>query len=196
MDWLNRMNKVMDYIEANLAGEISYDKAAQIACCSTYHFQRMFSFITDIPLSEYIRHRRLTLAAFELQTSDIKVVDVALKYGYESPEAFSRAFKNLHGIVPVSARDIGITLKALLCNYLPKGLSVPSRFTTLSVPSSTWVIFDVPECEMQCMWKRIWSEWFPTSEFEAIEGIQFEMYYGLAKHKNGFGEIWIPIKKK
>ena len=88
------------------------------------------------------------------------------------------------------------SFKYMLCNYLPKGLSIPSRFTTIFVPSSTWAIFDVPEWEMQSMWKRIWSEWFPTSEFEAIEGIQFEMYYGLAKHKNGFGEIWIPIKKK
>jgi len=106
------MNRAMDYIESNLAGEISYDRAAQIACCSTYHFQRMFSFITEVPLSEYIRRRRLTLAAFELQTSEIKVIDVALKYGYDSPEAFSRAFKNLHGIMPTSARNMGATLKA------------------------------------------------------------------------------------
>lgn len=112
MEWLNRMNHAVDYIELNLADEISYDKAAKIACCSTYHFQRMFSFISGVPLSEYIRRRRLTLAAFELQTSNIKVIDVAIKYGYESPEAFSRAFKNLHGIMPISARDIGVSLKA------------------------------------------------------------------------------------
>ncbi len=112
MEWLNRMNQAVDYIELNLADEISYDRAAQIACCSTYHFQRMFSFISGVPLSEYIRRRRLTLAAFELQTSNIKVIDVAIKYGYESPEAFSRAFKNLHGIMPISARDIGVSLKA------------------------------------------------------------------------------------
>jgi AraC family transcriptional regulator len=93
MKWLDRMNKAMDYIERNLAEEISYAKLAQITCYSTYHFQRMFSFLTGIPLSEYIRRRRLTLAAFDLQTSNIKAVDVAIKYGYESPEAFSRAFK-------------------------------------------------------------------------------------------------------
>ena len=112
MDWLVRMNNAMEYIEDNLADEISYEKVAQIACCSTYHFQRMFSYITNVPLSEYIRRRRLTLAAFELQTSDIKVIDVAIKYGYESPEAFSRAFKNLHGVMPSSARDMGISLRA------------------------------------------------------------------------------------
>jgi len=112
MDWLNRMNKAMDYIESNLAGEISYDIIAQTACCSTYHFQRMFSFITSVPLSEYIRRRRLTLAAFELQTSDMKIIDAAYKYGYESPEAFSRAFKKQHGVMPTSARKKGVSLKA------------------------------------------------------------------------------------
>jgi len=112
MDWLNRMNAAMDYIELNLAGDISYDKAAQIACCSTYHFQRMFSFITEVPLSEYIRRRRLTMAAFELQTSDVKIIDVSYEFGYESPEAFSRAFKKLHGVMPISVRDKGVTLKA------------------------------------------------------------------------------------
>ena len=112
MDLVTRMNDVIDYIEANLTNEISYDKVAQIACCSTYHFQRMFSFVTEIPLSEYIRHRRLTAAAFELQAGDVKVIDTAYKYGYESPEAFSRAFKKVHGVMPIAARDKGTTLKA------------------------------------------------------------------------------------
>lgn len=72
----------------------------------------MFPFITGISLSEYIRRRRLTLAAFELQTTDVKVIDVAMRYGYQLLEAFARAFKNLHGIIPISARDKGISLKA------------------------------------------------------------------------------------
>lgn len=93
MDWLERMNNAMGYVETHLSEDIDFDQVAKIACCSTYHFQRMFSFITSVPLSEYIRRRRLTLAAFELQQSDAKVIDTALKYGYESPEAFSRAFK-------------------------------------------------------------------------------------------------------
>ncbi|WP_442950613.1 helix-turn-helix transcriptional regulator [Paenibacillus sp. FJAT-27812] len=93
MDWLDRMNNAMEYVESHLSEAIDYDQAARIACCSTYHFQRMFSFITNVPMAEYIRCRRLTLAAFELQNSGIKVIYVAFKYGYESPEAFSRAFK-------------------------------------------------------------------------------------------------------
>ncbi|CAG7639411.1 effector binding domain-containing protein [Paenibacillus allorhizosphaerae] len=112
MDWLKRMNNAMEYIETHLSEAIDFDKVARIACCSTYHFQRMFSFITNVPLSEYIRRRRLTLAAFELQSSGIKVIDVAFKYDYESPEAFSRAFKKMHGVMPMSARDKGVSLKA------------------------------------------------------------------------------------
>ena len=65
MDWLDHMNAAMDYIEAHLADEIFYDQAARLACCSTYHFQRRFSYLTGVPLAEYIRRRRLTLAAFE-----------------------------------------------------------------------------------------------------------------------------------
>jgi len=112
MDWLDRMNNAMDYIEAHLTEELDYEQAARIACCSTYHFQRMFSFITTVPLSEYIRRRRLTLAAFELQQSTVKVIDIALKYGYESPEAFSRAFKKMHGVMPTASRTQGISLKS------------------------------------------------------------------------------------
>lgn len=112
MDWLERMNRAMDYIEEHLTGVISYDEIARLACCSTYHFQRMFPFITGIALSEYIRRRRLTLAAFALQTTDARVIDIALQYGYESQAAFTRAFKNLHGVMPVAARGSGVSLKA------------------------------------------------------------------------------------
>lgn len=112
MDWMIRMNAALDYIEAHLAEPISYSEAARAACCPAQHFQRMFAFVTDIALSEYIRRRRLTLAAFELQRSPIKVVEVALKYGYESPEAFARAFQQLHGSTPTAARRAGTPLKA------------------------------------------------------------------------------------
>ena len=112
MEWVNRLNEAVAYIEENLAQEISYDKAAKIACCSTFHFQRMFSYIADVPLSEYIRRRRLTLAAFELLTSDAKIIDIALKYGYDSPTSFNRAFRHVHGVSPTEARTMGVPLKA------------------------------------------------------------------------------------
>lgn len=112
MDWLNRMNLAVDYIETHLTEKVDYAQVAKQACCSANHFQRMFSFITGVPLSEYIRRRRLTAAAFQLQNTGARVIDLALQYGYESPEAFSRAFAKLHGVSPMSARDKGTVLKA------------------------------------------------------------------------------------
>lgn len=112
MDWLTKMNEALDHIERNLTEDIDLTLVAQKACCSSYNFQRMFSFITDVPLAEYIRRRRLTQAALELKNSDIKIVDLALKYGYNSPVSFARAFANLHGVTPNEARRSGIVLKA------------------------------------------------------------------------------------
>ncbi len=111
MEWLERMNDALEYMERNLNEEISLETAARLACSSVYHFQRMFSYIVGVPLSEYIRRRRLTLAAFELQAGS-KVLDVALRYGYDSPTAFNRAFQVMHGIAPSAARKLGATLKA------------------------------------------------------------------------------------
>jgi len=112
MEWIDRLNKALDYIEENLTGEISYEQAAKIACCSTFHFQRMFAYIAGVPLSEYIRRRRMTAAAFDLQTGDEKVIDLALKYGYDSPTAFNRAFHSIHGLSPSQAKNPGTALCA------------------------------------------------------------------------------------
>ncbi len=112
MDWLARMNRALDYIEMNISGEIELIEVASQACCSSYQFQRMFSFITDVTLAEYIRRRRLTLAAIDLLNSDAKVIDIALKYGYESPVSFARAFQSMHGVNPAMARQEGVALKA------------------------------------------------------------------------------------
>ena len=112
MEWLKHLSLAIDYIEDNLEGEISYDKAAQIACCSTYYFQRMFSYVAGFSLSEYIRRRRMTLAAFELQGSEEKIIDIGSKYGYISPPSFNRAFQAVHGVSPTLARMEGTVLKA------------------------------------------------------------------------------------
>ncbi|AKL96494.1 transcriptional regulator AraC family [Clostridium aceticum] len=112
MDSLKKMNEALNYIEENLTGEIDLKKVAMLACCSEYHFQRMFSFLAGVTLSEYIRRRRLTLAAFQLQNSPIKVIDAAMQYGYNSPDAFTRAFQTMHGVTPTVARNKSISLKA------------------------------------------------------------------------------------
>lgn len=112
MEWIDKMNAALDYIEDNLENKIDYDVIAMKACCSSYNFQRIFSFIADVSLGEYIRRRRLTKAALELQQENSKILDIALKYHYDSPVSFSRAFTALHGIKPSEAKKEGVTLKS------------------------------------------------------------------------------------
>ena len=289
MEWLQRMNEVLDYIEDNLTDDISLHQVAKKAGCSVFNFQRMFSFITDVPLAEYIRRRKLTLAALELQNSEIKVIDLAYKYGYGSPDSFSRAFQKLHGVTPSIARNVNVPLKAFPrlsfhisirgdaeMNYkivekeaftifgksitigldddpyevIPKfwedfqndgtyqkicktagfepysgkllnaavydftndgsykqkymintdhhsGIIVPDDLDVLAVPALKWVVFsaginnkeETPKVIHQ-LWKRIFTEWFPTSSFEIAEGPQLEVFPEDLKTV----EIWIPIK--
>ncbi len=111
MDWLVGMNNVIDYIEENITESIDYDKLAKMICCSSYEFSRIFSFMVSVPVSEYIRNRRLSLAAFDVQDENMKMIEIALKYRYESPASFTRAFKELHGTSPLLARKKGLSLK-------------------------------------------------------------------------------------
>lgn len=290
MDSLKNMNAAMRYIENNLTNEINFKEVAKLAYCSEYHFKRMFSFLAGISLSEYIRCRRLTLAAFELKNSDAKVIDVAIKYGYNSPDSFARAFQNLHGITPSEARNsnhslkayspmtfqlsiqggnemnyrieekesfriIGITkrvpivfngvneeiasmwkslnpdviqtLKSLsnmeltgiisastnfsegrmeekgeLDHYIGVATTrdCPEQFKQLEVAASTWAIFEAvgpfPDA-LQNVWGRIYSEWFPSSNYELAEGP--EILWNEQKDTsspNFKSEIWIPVLRK
>lgn len=100
MEWMQRLNQSIEYIEQHITEELDYEKVAKVAGCPSYYFQQMFLYMTDMTLREYIRRRRLSLAAVELQKDTGRVIDIAVKYGYESPTAFTRAFKSFHGIVP------------------------------------------------------------------------------------------------
>jgi AraC-like DNA-binding protein len=112
------MEKILDYIEEHLTESIDFDEIAKFACCSNYNFQRVFSFCMEIPLAEYIRNRRMSSAADELRNSDMKILDIAIKYGYDSQEAFSRAFMKCHGVTPKQARNthvkLNVSSKAML----------------------------------------------------------------------------------
>lgn len=112
MDWITGIQNAIDYIEEHLAESIDYDKVAEQSFSSSYHFQRIFSILCGFTIGEYIRNRRLSLAGSELATTDIKVIDVALKYGYESPDSFAKAFRQFHGINPSDARKNGSKLKS------------------------------------------------------------------------------------
>jgi len=112
MEWVERLNCAMRYIEEHLTDEIDFDEISKMTLCSSYHFQRMFSYMADVPLSEYIRRRKMSRAAVDLQDETNKVLDIALKYGYDSPTAFNRAFQRIHGIAPSEVKGSRHLLKA------------------------------------------------------------------------------------
>lgn len=112
MDILSELNKAMEYIEENICEEIDLDAIAKVTCYSPYHFNKIFCCLASISLSEYIRRRKMTLAAIELQKEGSKVIDIALKYGYDNPDSFARAFSKLHHATPSQAKLKGTVLKS------------------------------------------------------------------------------------
>lgn len=290
MDLLQNMNRAMRYIEEHLTDEIDFKELAKIAFCSEYHFKRMFSFLAGVTLSEYIRRRRLTLAAFDLKDKNARVIDVAFKYGYSSPDSFTRAFQQLHGITPSEARSNGHALKAyppmtfhlsikggnemnyrieekdafrivglkkrvpIIFNGVnpeiaamwesldekmflrlksvsdtePFGLisasanfsegrmeekgeldhyigaatakECPEGMASLEVPACSWAVFEAvgpfPET-LQNVWGRIYSEWFPSSSYQQIDGPEILWNESKDTASPTFrSEIWIPVMKK
>ena len=111
MNYYESLNKVIDEIEKNLTEKIDYKDLAKIVGTSSYTLQRIFAFLTGITLTEYIRKRRLSNAAEELLSTDIKIIDLALKYQYDSPISFSNSFKKMHGIRPQALRKSNLSLK-------------------------------------------------------------------------------------
>ncbi|SFK08931.1 AraC family transcriptional regulator [Halobacillus dabanensis] len=165
MDMLKTMNDAMNYLEDNLTETIDFKMAARIAHCSEYHFKRMFSFLAGMTLSEYIRRRRFSLAAFELYNSKVKIVDVALKYGYHSPDSFTRAFQHFHGVTPSEARNSDKPLKA----YPPMTFQLSIRggnemnyrieqkdaFRLVGIMKRVPIIFGGENPEITKMWKSL-----------------------------------------
>ncbi|MBU3104683.1 AraC family transcriptional regulator [Clostridium gasigenes] len=290
METITLLNNTLEYIERNLDAVLNIDDISKVACSSRYHFQRVFYALTGFTVTQYIRNRRLTLAAEELVATDKRVIDIALKYGYENPEAFTKAFKRLHGISPSALKKLDGKIKAFTkisfqisikgeCEIIyrivekgdfkvfgagfvtttvndaayeeiPKFINkiskngihdringllgnskgtllngfhygfeedgtrkyimgdeqseedVPAEFTILEVPKITWAVFEgngaVPNnLIIQDIWRRIYSEWFPSSGFEQAEGPCIEKKFWNDEKQSGYRcEVWIPIRRK
>lgn len=114
MNWVEGMAAAIAFIEDSLDGELSIEDIARKAYVSPFHFQRAFTMLCGMTVGEYIRRRRLSLAGSELTASDVKIIDLALKYGYDSPDSFTRAFTRFHGVTPAAVRKYGAPVKSFL----------------------------------------------------------------------------------
>ena len=113
MDWLTGMQAAIDYIEDHLLEDLDIETIAAESFSSLYHFQRVFSIVCDMTLGEYIRNRRLSLAGSELARGENKVIDIVIKYGYDNPDSFTRAFQKFHGILPSQVSIIRVFSKLI-----------------------------------------------------------------------------------
>lgn len=292
METLVLLRQAIDYMEERLQARLEIEDIAKAALTSKYHFQRMFHALTGFTVTEYIRNRRLTLAAEELASTDIKVIDAALKYGYENPEAFAKAFQRLHGMTPSAAKKKDVKLKSFprisfqiqikgvtemnyriveesasvvvgkdfivrkdpyteipefgetiwkdgthdyinetverpagsllygyyydfsedgtkryLMGFEMKGeKEIPQDLTVLHIPAQTYAVFDsreqIPDdaefgLEIINVWRRIYAEWFPSANFEQVEGPCIEKYYWTNESlAESICEVWIPVQRK
>jgi AraC family transcriptional regulator len=170
MDGLKQMNMAMSYIEENLAEEIDGKQIARLACCSQYHFKRMFSFLSGFTLGEYIRRRRLTVAALELKDKSVRIIDLAVKYGYDSPDSFTRAFQAFHGVTPTRARKSSAVLKAFPPmtfqltirggNEMDYRIIEKEAFQIAGIKKQITLVYEGVNPQMADMWSRLTDEDF------------------------------------
>ena len=188
MDTLERFNAALTYIEANLDNEIDSRELSKITLYSAYQFQKLFMAMSGIPLSEYIRNRRLDRAAFDLQNTDETVGDIALKYGYDSPTAFNRAFQRLHGIAPSRVRtEKGLQLKAyppMQFQLCIKGATV-MKYRIVEQKAFRLVGYKLPTMRMKNFEQfkeipKFWDEHFANGNFAKLMSINLS-----EKHDNG-----------
>ena len=141
--------------------EISFEEVAKIACTSSYNFQRMFSYMTGISLSEYIRRRRMSLAAEELQQGTDKIIDIALRYQYASPTAFNRAFRSVHGIAPSQVRNAQAAVKLYPPLHFQLSIAGSRELNYRIVKKDAFRVVGVCH-ELERSWRKI-MRWFPIS---------------------------------
>lgn len=173
MNCLNRMNLAIEYIEANLNAEITIEDVARIACCSKFHFHRVFYSCFNRTFSEYVRKRKLTLAAVDVKNGEAKIMDIALKYGYNSPNAFTRAFRQIHGVNPSEARSSQVKLAAYNRVFAPSD-------EASGVTLMEYKIVEIPDFKLLGKSKgfefedfakkgqKFWKEYVASNEYKAL----------------------------
>ena len=175
MEWMESIRKAISYIEENITEDLTIDDITKRAAISSFYFQKGFALLCGFTVSEYIRKRRLSLAGNDLINSNQKIIDIALKYGYDSPDSFTKAFTRFHGVTPTAVRKKGAMIKSyapLKINFSLKGGYIMNykivnkdAFTVVGVSKVFKyenAVNDVP---------KFWEEFFKTGKNETICGM-------------------------
>ena len=172
--WIEGFQESIDFIEKNLTEELDIEDIAAKAALSPFYYQRIFGALCGVTVGEYIRVRRMTLAAQELNGKDVKVIDAAVKYGYDSPDSFSKAFQKFHGITPSQAKEPG----ALLRSFAPLHIRITMEGGTMMeyriVEKAPFTIVGVKKpFHSDSSYQEIpkfWDEWLAQGENRPIMG--------------------------
>ncbi|AQY49664.1 transcription activator effector binding protein [Listeria weihenstephanensis FSL R9-0317] len=193
MDTIKQMNLAMQYIEAHLMDEMDYKELSKIACCSEYHFRRVFSYLAGMPLSEYIRLRKLAVAAILIKDSDEKIIDIAMRFGYESPDAFTRAFQSMHHVTPTQAKKENTHLKTFLPmtfqlkiqggNIMDYRIETKDAFKIVGISKRIKLVYEGVNPQMDSMWASLKPE-----DFVALKKLSNIQPSGIICASTNFGE--------
>ncbi len=188
MDWIQGMQNAIAFIEDNLTENISTADVARQAYVSEFYFQKGFSMLCGVTVGEYIRMRKLTLAGVELSSDDVKVIDVALKYGYDSPDSFAKAFTRFHGITPSSARKNGAMLKSFAPLKLKFTLEGGNFMEFKIVEKEAFTVMGVAKTfNTETAYAKIpqfWAEHYQTDKCKVVCGM-----YGMCIDSGNGGEF-------
>ena len=188
-DWIEGFQASIDYIEQNLTEELDIGKIAKKAALSSFYYQRIFGAMCGMTVGEYIRERRMTLAAQELAGSDCKVIDIALKYGYDSPDSFTKAFQRFHGITPAQAREKGVNLRSLAPLHIKITLEGGTMLDYKIVEKAAFTVVGIKKSfNSETSYKEIpkfWGEW--ASDMKGLKGM-----FGVCSDMDGTNfDYWI-----
>lgn len=189
--WIEGIIASMDYIEAHLTDPLETETLALVSGISPFYYQRIFGALCGMTIGEYIRSRRMTLAAQELSSTDAKVIDVALKFGYDSPDSFAKAFSRFHGVSPSRAREPGTSLNSLAPLHIKVSLEGGSMLNYRIVEKAPFTVVGVKRpFNSDTSYQEIpkfWDEWLAQGQNRPIMGT-----FGVCIDMNGKDfDYWI-----
>ena len=172
-NWVEGFQESIDYIEQNLLNDLNVEDIAKKAALSSFYYQRIFGAMCGMTVGEYIRARRMTLAAQEISSSSEKVIDIALKYGYDSPDSFAKAFQRFHGINPTQAREPGVSLRSFAPLHIKITLEGGNMLDYKIVEKAPFTVvglkrrFDSETSYMEV--PKFWGEW--AKDMKGLKGM-------------------------